>query len=523
MHDPANLPPELFDPIIDLAICDRELTENHLCQLSLVNRRWHSFVFPRIYTKWTYDGAVHSFASLWSFVITVLRNPHIASMVRTLFISNWGFNPYQAIGEVFKHTLHDSEYIREAVRRLKVSGLEEQIFRDLERGDCRPLVAVLLISLPNVSTIEAHVPRSDPVLGTVLQWALEQQRSAQEEDGTSPPLACLKSLRLWGEVHVEVNSNRDDTPLFLRDIWPVLLFPRLEVLRLSEIDVEDVKELLQKLGMGEGSSNIRNLTITCYEKTRGTSEDLEALLYLFTRLNSFSFYLVDPGWYGPNYDDSKRCISNPDLWTFLARHHDTLEYLDIFRKPTGGSRYMGRLGPLTDFTRLTHLYIQPKVLFGTGETTDASLSQPLKETLPPSGSALQHLTIDCISGNNLLAVLDIYGDPRENMLLNRTLPALKALRLEADRAHLEELKPEPGWEAFRVSLENAGVAVGFDHGDCWHPRHAVIVGGRLPRGGTCPVLWKESFEMQEQGKIRWEEVRDLIDLRDYSEYSGRYY
>jgi hypothetical protein len=68
---------------------------------------------------------------------------------------------------------------------------------------------------------------------------------------------------------------------------------------------------------------------------------------------------------------------------------------------------MGRLGPLTDFTRLTHLYIQPNVLFGAGETTDAPLSQPLKETLPPSGSALQHLTIDCISGDNLLAVLDI--------------------------------------------------------------------------------------------------------------------
>jgi hypothetical protein len=235
-------------------------------------------------------------------------------MVRTLVIGNWGFNPYQAIGEVFKHTLPDSGYIREAVRRLGVSGLEEQIFRDLERGDCRPLMSVLL-----------------------------------------------------------------------------------------------------------------------------------------------------------------------------------------------------------------HLYIQPKVLFGTGETTDASFSQPLKETLPPCGSALQHLTIDCISGNNLLAVLDVYSDPRENILLNRTLPALKALRLEADTAHLEELKPEPGWEAFRVSLENAGVAVSFDHGDYWHPRHAVIVWGRLPRGGTCPALWKESFEMQEQGKIRWEEVRDLIDLRDYSEYSSGYY
>jgi hypothetical protein len=64
MHDPANLPPELFDPVIDLAMCDRELTENHLCQLSLVNRRWHTFVLPHIYTKWTYDGAMHSFASL---------------------------------------------------------------------------------------------------------------------------------------------------------------------------------------------------------------------------------------------------------------------------------------------------------------------------------------------------------------------------------------------------------------------------------------------------------------------------
>ncbi|KAL3451759.1 hypothetical protein BJX65DRAFT_304343 [Aspergillus insuetus] len=522
MRDPADLPPELFDPIIELAICDPKSTPQHLCQLLLVNRRWHTFVLPRIYTKWTYDGAAYSFASLWSFVITVLRNSHIAGMVRTLVIGNWGFNPYQVIGEVFTHTLHDSGYIRQVVRLVGGSELEDRIFRDLERGDCRPLVAVLLISLPNVSMVEAHVPRSDPVLGTVLQWALERQRGAKADGSTEPslPLAHLKSLWLWGEVHVEIKSSCDDTPLFLYDIWPVLFFPRLEILRLSEVDVEGCKELLAKLGMGEGRSNVKHLTITCYEKTRGTSVDLKALLCLFTRLNSFSFYLVDPKWYGPSFDDSKRCISNPDLWTFLARHRETLEYLDIFRKQTGGSRDMGRLGPLTDFTRLTHLYIQPGLLFGTGGAADASAPR-LRDTLPASG-ALQHLTLDSLSSKLLLGALDLYGDPQENILLNRTLPALKVLRLQVT-AHNAILKPETGWKAFRSALEKSGITAAFDADECVRRPCTIAVGCELPRGGTCPALWKESFEMREQGKIRWEDVRDLIDLRDYSEYSGEYY
>ncbi|CEN61308.1 hypothetical protein ASPCAL07964 [Aspergillus calidoustus] len=204
--------------------------------------------------------------------------------------------------------------------------------------------------------------------------------------------------------------------------------------------------------------------------------------------------------YGPKRDDSKRCIRNPDLWNFLARHRETLEYLDIFRKQTGGSREMGRLGPLTDFTRLTHLCIQPDVLFGAGDTMDPSLLPPLKETLPISGSsALQHLTIDCISSNKLLGVLDIYSDPQENILLNKTLPALKALRLH-DMAHLDVLEPEPGWEPFRRALEKPGITVGFDSGDCRHPDHLLMPGGKLPRGGTCPALWRESFEMQVRGR-----------------------
>jgi hypothetical protein len=527
MLDPADLQPELFDHIIDLAIRDPISTPKQLCQLSLVNHRWHYFILPHIYAKWTYDCAAHSFSSLWSFAITALRNPRIASMVRTLVIGNWGFNQYEATGEEFKHSFHDLEYIREAIRPVSISELEEQIFRDLSRGDCRPLVAVLLTCLPNITMIEAHVPRSNPVLGAVLQWALERQRSARKSDGTAPeppaPLARLKSLRLWGEVHVEADSNSDDTPLFLHDIWPVLCFPGLDVLRLSEVDVEGVRALLQELGLERGSSSVQHLTITCYEETQGTWEDLQDLLDIFTRLKTFSFYCVDPKWYGPKRNDSKRCIRNPDLWTFLARHRESLEYLDIFRKQTGGSREMGRLGPLTDFTRLKHLCIQPDVLFGAGDTMDPSLLPPLKETLHISGSsALQHLTIDCISSNKLLGVLDIYSDPQENILLNKTLPALKAIRLH-DMAHLDVLKPEPGWEPFRRALEKSGITVGFDSGDCRHPDHLLMPGGKLPRGGTCPALWRESFEMQVRGKARWQEVMDLIDLRDYSEYSGEYY
>jgi hypothetical protein len=68
-----------------------------------------------------------------------------------------------------------------AIQRAKLpdklrSQILDAVFANDER-DRQPLMALLLASLPRVSTIYAHIPALDPSLGGVLQAALDQQQT----------------------------------------------------------------------------------------------------------------------------------------------------------------------------------------------------------------------------------------------------------------------------------------------------------------------------------------------------------
>ena len=89
MPDPAELPVEIYSTILDLAL---QSDSRHMCGLALLNRKWHIAMLDRIYRKWVYNGARHSFMTLWKFVRTVRSNVRIAVLVRHLNIGNWGFH-----------------------------------------------------------------------------------------------------------------------------------------------------------------------------------------------------------------------------------------------------------------------------------------------------------------------------------------------------------------------------------------------------------------------------------------------
>ncbi|KAL2828216.1 hypothetical protein BDW59DRAFT_159807 [Aspergillus cavernicola] len=107
--------------------------------------------------------------TLWKFMITVRRDPHLAAEVRTLRIGNWGFFPNAPMpGPDLQLRPDEQELVRSAVHDAGLADLEESIVSSLPKRDRRPLMALLLTSLPNLTTLLAHVPRSDPVLAAVI-------------------------------------------------------------------------------------------------------------------------------------------------------------------------------------------------------------------------------------------------------------------------------------------------------------------------------------------------------------------
>jgi hypothetical protein len=145
MRNPADLPPELFTLVLDDVLAE-ESTVTQACHLLLIDHKWQRILLPRIYTKWTYDGAQHSFHSLWKFWLTVNRNPDISGSVETLVIGNWGFNEYETLGHDFDYTLEtsDLDLMRAKIYTIGLQDHEETILKDLARGDRRPIMALLL-------------------------------------------------------------------------------------------------------------------------------------------------------------------------------------------------------------------------------------------------------------------------------------------------------------------------------------------------------------------------------------------
>ena len=179
MPDPAKLPYEIFAMILNLAFEDSKRDSvQHLYALSLFNRRWNKALLPRMYSEWTYNGARQSFMTLWKFFITIRRDPYLAGLVRTLTIGNWGFyrprNPEQFQSQFSQLSLPPDELalLRTAIHDAGIGRREDRILRSLSERDRRPVVALLLVSLPNLQSVSAYYPRRDPFMKAVLENAV---------------------------------------------------------------------------------------------------------------------------------------------------------------------------------------------------------------------------------------------------------------------------------------------------------------------------------------------------------------
>ncbi|KAJ5468792.1 hypothetical protein N7475_006544 [Penicillium sp. IBT 31633x] len=482
MPDPAELPAELFCAILNVAL-HNESNIRHFCNLALLNYKWHAALLGRIYNEWTYNGAREPFMTLLKFLRTIRNSAHIAALVQTLNVGNWGFYPGAVAGRLpslIKLPPGETEWIRRAIHDTGLGELEDTIFQSLSQRDRRPLMAILLASVPNLAALYAHVPRSDPILEVVLERALKEDASS--------PLHRLKELYLFAEVPVptrksdgsgensresSVDNDVDSRlPHFKLDyLWPVFYLPKLRSLLLYDLDPTKAAEYL---GQHDAEAYVEDLCLVGYGmKGIFTIPDFQALLTR-TRLRSFSMYNPEE-----NYEISK--LSFPHMWDCLQKHKNTLQVVDIYR-PTSLFE-MGHFGLFRDFTSLKDLRIHIEMLLG-GCPESPPAPFRLRETLP---STIQDLTLYGEPGYHV--VPDMPEQLQE--LLDSGFPYLRSITLElVDPVARRNGERKGPYKRLGELCADKGIVFQVENIE------------QLSRGGRREELWEKSIYMQEDGRDR---------------------
>ena len=110
MPDPADLPIELFDKVLDhfaadissdipIIFANGDADTKHFYACCLVSRQWKANSTPRLYSRWIYNGKKNTFTRLWKFLRTILSKPEIAILVQSAGIKGLDSNPgyYKAL------------------------------------------------------------------------------------------------------------------------------------------------------------------------------------------------------------------------------------------------------------------------------------------------------------------------------------------------------------------------------------------------------------------------------------------
>ena len=484
MPDPADLPMELLGPILDMAL---ERDTQHLCDLALVNRKWYILMLDRIYRDWAYNGARQSFMRLWKFVRTVRSNAHIAARVRTLNIGNWGFYPRRVRQPQRKLQLlpDEIELIHKAIHDAGLSDLEESIVESLFRRDRRPLMVMLLASVPNLSTLYAHVPQSDPILGTFLKRKFEFRTSGKPLSS----LSKLKELYLFNEIpalETVLDDHDASSCLRLDYLWPVFYLPSLRTLSLFCLNPRKAAEYL---GHHAAVSHVENLYLIADSESVFTQPDTQALLTQTERLKSLSLNLPRKG--------RLHSVSISDIWDYLQKYKGSLQTIDIHQADATHGGKNEHFGPFHELPSLMSLSGHAQTLLGSGALFR------LQEALPPTIQSLTIYDSSCYC-MGCGAFPDLPEQVQE--LLEGQFPSLKSITLEVNERAYDDDIPMERYQHLREVCVGKGVILRLENGD------------QLSKGGSCKELWAKTFYMRKDGNQRLDAVSwRQRELRDSEE------
>ncbi|BDD57418.1 hypothetical protein MAP00_002781 [Monascus purpureus] len=324
MLEPSRLPVELFAMVIDYATGGNSDVAA-LCNLSLVSRQWYAALNARVYSRWLYDGELHSISSLWKFLRSILRHRRIADRVYELKIRNWTFGLVHRRSRLVLSE-DDLDLAQNAIRTAGLQRIETSILKALRKADPRALMALLSVNLRNLTTLYAHLPETDIFLAEVLRKAVESRREQPQND--YPPLHSLREAHLTSAWNYRQDFRaRHQYRLELNHLWPIFQLPNIQ--RLSVSDFESLGAS-NRFGDSFKTSSITELTLIHCHDSLLVVPDTIALLTLPKKLTKLSFYLNDCDLFG-----DRNQISNADLWNGIRQFEDCIEHLDIYRDCTG--------------------------------------------------------------------------------------------------------------------------------------------------------------------------------------------
>ncbi|OJJ04715.1 hypothetical protein ASPVEDRAFT_44248 [Aspergillus versicolor CBS 583.65] len=489
MPNLTDLPSEIFNIILSHSLGDDEDVPR-LCELALLSRKWYAALIDRIYSEWTFNGAKQPFLTLWKFLRTILRDPHLAAQVRTLRIGNWGFFPDASVhGPDLQLPPDELDLVRRAIHDAGIDHLEKRIITGLRKRDRRPLMAILLTRLSNLETLFAHVPRSDPFLASVLKQAVENW---ENETNPQPALHKLHRLHICQETPVDTPKQPEDSEpdsddeesvsreaLRLEYLWPVFRLRNLQELSMVGLDTDKAAFWLEDGGI----SHIEGLYLISNWRSICTYPDLQALIGQPKALKNFTLTIND------NPFDARRniVISNVEIWNCLQKHQQTLKTIDICRSRQTHRDDNGNFGLLCTFPKLKHIRIQSEILLG-GCCGSPPAPFRLKDTLPRS---LETLTLHGEEGFGVIP--DIPLQLMELISGENQLPYLTAIVLD-DIAELyedfsQELKPQ--YQILDRLCKDRGV-------DFWIRELIPSIGGVL----SYQAIWGKALDMQLDGEAR---------------------
>ncbi|KAL4864642.1 hypothetical protein BDV12DRAFT_200884 [Aspergillus spectabilis] len=295
----------------------------------------------------------------------------------------------------------------------------------VRKADPRPLMALLLANLRNLTTLYAHLPETDIFLAEVLKKAVQSQQDQPQND--YPPLHGLREAHLTSSWNYRNDfSTHGNYKLELNHLWPVFQLPNMQ--RLSVFDFESLGASNHYVNSFKTTS-IMDLTLVHSGGSLLAGPDAMALLTLPKKLAKLSFYLDDCDLFRVSNQ-----ISNADLWNCIQQYGDCIEHLDIYRDCTGcapptHSTNNSSFGSMQGFKRLESLCIQPEVLLG-GCYEDVLAPYQLKNILPPT---LKSLTF---YGDEGLALNKTLARQLQDVILSSDFPLLGYVALEMSFKHI---------------------------------------------------------------------------------------
>jgi hypothetical protein len=329
MLNPMDLPPELFNTVVDYAI-DGEDDLQSFCNFCLVDRQWYATASHRLYFKWTYNGDAHSFTSLWKFLRTMLHSVQLAGYVRVLDIQDWGFHSDPRSGQGASFPQEDLTAIHDAVRKAGIQEMEPSIDEAIHNNDRGPFMALLLTLLPNLKSIYAHTHENDPYLTQVLRLSLDNRGNRFQQQAFQK----LEEAQFMSEWHCPpsiIGQPRDNYALGLEYILPIFRLPNLRKLSVFDFKPEQASVHFDNC---TGTSPVTHLTLVHHDDSYISALDAYSLLTLPKALVSLSIYLNDCCLF-PERDPKQ--VSNDELWLALEQHQDSIENLDFYRDCTAVS------------------------------------------------------------------------------------------------------------------------------------------------------------------------------------------